>query len=110
MQFVTKTSSLIDLHVMYKNVEIVNTSNTKFLRLTLESTFSWKNHIDTSVSKLSQPVLQSAIKVITIYNPPAGYMIHQMLFEHVAPSANSVKESLPKGPQVYLKPCTEDVH
>jgi hypothetical protein len=53
VQFVTKTSSLIDLHVMYKNKEIVNTCNTKFLGLTLDNTFSWKNHIDTIVPKLS---------------------------------------------------------
>jgi hypothetical protein len=53
MQFVTKSSSLIELHVMYKNKEIANTSNTTFLRLTLNNTFSWKNHIDTIVSKLS---------------------------------------------------------
>jgi hypothetical protein len=35
MQFVTKTSSLIDLHVKYKNKELANTSNTKFLELLL---------------------------------------------------------------------------
>jgi hypothetical protein len=43
MQFVTKSSSLIDLHVKYKNKEIANTSNTKFLGLTMDNTFSWKN-------------------------------------------------------------------
>jgi hypothetical protein len=43
MQFVIKTSSLIDLHVMYKNKEISNTSNTKYLRLTLDNIFSLKN-------------------------------------------------------------------
>jgi mannose/fructose/N-acetylgalactosamine-specific phosphotransferase system component IID len=53
MQFVTKTSSLIDLHVMCKNKEIANTCNTKFLGLTLDNTFSWKNHIDTIVPRLS---------------------------------------------------------
>jgi hypothetical protein len=53
MQFVTKTSSLIDLHVMYKNEEMANTSNTKFFGLTLDNAFSWKNHIDTIVPKLS---------------------------------------------------------
>jgi hypothetical protein len=53
MQFVTKTSSLIDLRVVYKNKEMANTSNTKFLWLTLDNTFSWQNHIDTVVPKLS---------------------------------------------------------
>jgi hypothetical protein len=38
---------------MYKNKEIANTSNTKFLGLTLDNTFTWKNHIDTIVPKLS---------------------------------------------------------
>jgi hypothetical protein len=53
MQFVTKTSSLIDVHVMYKNKEIADASNTKFLGLTLDNTFSWKNHIYIVVPKLS---------------------------------------------------------
>jgi hypothetical protein len=53
MQFVTKTSSLIDLHIKYKNKGIANTSNTKFLGLTLDNTFPWKNRIDTVVPKLS---------------------------------------------------------
>jgi hypothetical protein len=53
MQTVTKTSSLIYLHVMCKNKEIANTCNTKFLGLTLDSTFSWENHVDTIVPKLS---------------------------------------------------------
>jgi hypothetical protein len=53
MQFVTKTSSLIDLHVICKNKEIANTCNTKFLGLTFGRTFSWKNHVDAIVPKLS---------------------------------------------------------
>jgi hypothetical protein len=53
MQFVTKTSSLIDLHVMYKNKDIANTFNIKFLGLTLDNPFSWKNLIDAIAHKLS---------------------------------------------------------
>jgi hypothetical protein len=62
MQFVTKTSSLIDLHVMYKNKEIANTSNTKLHRLTLDNTFSWTNHIDAIVPKLSSACF--AVRVV----------------------------------------------
>jgi hypothetical protein len=39
MKSAAKTSSLIDLHVMYTNKEIANTSNTTFLGLTLDNTF-----------------------------------------------------------------------
>jgi hypothetical protein len=53
MQFVTKTSSLIDLHVMCKNKEMADSCNTTFLRLTSDNTFLWKNHIDTVGPKLS---------------------------------------------------------
>jgi hypothetical protein len=53
MQFITNTNSLIYLHVMYKNKEIANTSNTKFLALTFDNTFSWKNQVETIVLKLS---------------------------------------------------------
>jgi hypothetical protein len=56
MQFVTKTSSLIDLHITYKNKEIENTWNTKFLGLTWDKTFSWKNHMDAIVPKLSSAI------------------------------------------------------
>jgi hypothetical protein len=45
MQFVTKTSSLIDFHVIYKSKEMANTSDTEFLGLTLDNTFYWKNYI-----------------------------------------------------------------
>jgi hypothetical protein len=53
MQFVTKTSSLIDLHVMCKSKKATNTFNTKFLALALDNRFSWKNRVDTIVPKLS---------------------------------------------------------
>jgi hypothetical protein len=53
MQFATRTRSLIDLQIRYKNKEIANTCNVKFLGLTLDSIFSWKNHIDTILPKLS---------------------------------------------------------
>jgi hypothetical protein len=39
MQFITKTSSLIDLNIMHGNKEIVNICNAKFLGLTLETHF-----------------------------------------------------------------------
>jgi hypothetical protein len=69
MQFVIKTSSLIYLHVKYKNKEIADSSNTKFLRLTLDNTFSWKNHIDTIVPKLSSSCFSlRAVKPLFLKN------------------------------------------
>jgi hypothetical protein len=61
MQFVTKTSSLIDLHVMCKNKGIANTCNTKFLGLIVDNTFTWKNHIETIVLKISSACLRSEL-------------------------------------------------
>jgi hypothetical protein len=53
MQFVMKTSSLIDLNIFHGNKKINNVHNTIFLALTPDNTFSWKIHIDTIVLKLS---------------------------------------------------------
>jgi hypothetical protein len=64
MQFVKKTSSLIDLNIFHGNKKINNVHNTKFLGLKLDNTFSWKIHIDTVVLKLS-----SACYVIRTVKP-----------------------------------------
>jgi hypothetical protein len=70
MQFVTKTSSLIDLHEMYKNKETANTSNTKSLGLILDNTFSLENLIDTIVPKLSSACFTvTAVKPFYPKNP-----------------------------------------
>jgi hypothetical protein len=90
MQFVTKTSSLIYLHVMYKNKEMANPSNTKFLRLTLDNTFSWKNHIDTIVSKLSsacftvraakQFLSEKSLRMMVYFSYFHSIMIFRLIF------------------------------
>jgi hypothetical protein len=53
MQFVTESSSLIDLNISHGNKKIANISNTKFLGITLDNTLSWKTHIDMIITKLS---------------------------------------------------------
>jgi hypothetical protein len=53
IQFMTKTKPAVDIHVSYKTNFINNTSSTKFLGLTLDSTLSWKTHTDQLSSKLN---------------------------------------------------------
>jgi hypothetical protein len=65
MQFETTTSSLSK--VKYKNEEIANTSNIKFLGLTLDNTFSWKNHVDAIVPKLSSACF--AVRAVKPFYP-----------------------------------------
>jgi len=48
-QCVTKNISLIDLYVTHENKKIVNICNTKFLGVTLDSSLTWKTHIDTII-------------------------------------------------------------
>ena len=53
MQFVTKNSSPTDFDILHGNKGIAMADNTKFLGLTLDSTLSWKTHIDSMAPKLS---------------------------------------------------------
>jgi hypothetical protein len=53
MQFVTRTSSLLELNIFHGNEKTANSYNTKFLGLTLDNTLSWKVYIDSVVPRLS---------------------------------------------------------
>ena len=44
----------IEMKILYENKQINNTYNTKFLRLIIDSSLSWKVHIDELMSKLNK--------------------------------------------------------
>jgi hypothetical protein len=56
LQFLTKNSHEIDIQVSYDNNKIDNTHNIKFLGLIVDTSLSWKNHIDQLVCKLNKSV------------------------------------------------------
>ena len=45
---------LVNLKIGFKNNFITNSSYTKFLWVTMNNTFSWNNHIDLIMKKLSK--------------------------------------------------------
>ena len=53
LQFWTRNSQTFDLSITSQNNQIINSTNTKFLGLTIEETFSWKCHINHTFSRLS---------------------------------------------------------
>ena len=59
VQFLTKNRQK---HITLMNNQITNSTNTKFLGLTIEETLSWKCHINQTLSRLSSACY--AIKVI----------------------------------------------
>jgi len=62
-QFQTKNSKKLRSNIKLLNNQITNSTNTKFLGLTIEETLSWKWHINQILSRLSSACY--AIKVIT---------------------------------------------
>jgi hypothetical protein len=54
LQFLTKNSRKIDIQVGYENRQIASTYNIEFLRLSMDGSLSWKNHIVQLISKLSK--------------------------------------------------------
>jgi hypothetical protein len=49
MQFISKPKLAVDIHISYKADIINNTGRTNLLGLTLDSTLSWKTHIEHTV-------------------------------------------------------------
>ena len=63
LQFRTKNSQKLDSNITLLNNKITNSTNTKFLGLTIEETLSWKCLINQTLSRLSLACY--AIKFIT---------------------------------------------
>jgi len=62
LQFRIKTSQKLSSNIKLLNNQITDSTNTKFLDLTIEETVSWKCHINHILPRLSSPCY--AIKVI----------------------------------------------
>jgi len=70
MQFISKTNYAVNVNVNYKTNRINNVYYTKFLGLMLDSTLSWKPHIDQLISKLNSAcyVIRSLKSIISLEN------------------------------------------
>jgi hypothetical protein len=66
----TKHKPAVDIRISYKANFINNTNSTKFLDLTLDSTLSWKTHIDQLSSKLNSAcyIIRSLRSIISSKN------------------------------------------
>ena len=64
MQFLSKTNYAVNANINHKTDRISNVYHTKSLGLTLDSTLSWKPHIDQLISKLNS--LKSLIPLETL--------------------------------------------
>jgi hypothetical protein len=53
MQFIIKNTSLSNINTEHENKNIKNVNSVKFLGITIDSTLSWKQHIDTIISKIN---------------------------------------------------------
>ena len=54
LQFVTKKQKEIQQQIVTSNSLITNTNSTKFLGLIIDSTLSWKNHVNELTLKLNK--------------------------------------------------------
>jgi hypothetical protein len=83
LQFLTKNSHELDVHVSYENRQIVNIYNIKFLRLSMDSSLSWKNHIDHLIYKLNKScyVLRSIKSILSLESIKMVYFsyVHSLL-------------------------------
>lgn len=53
LQFSTKNTNIINLHLTYNDSQIFNTNNTKFLGIMIDNKLSWKSYIDFMIPKMN---------------------------------------------------------
>jgi hypothetical protein len=70
VQFMAKPKLAFNIHISYKDNFINDTYSTNFLGLTLDSTLSWKTHIDQLSSKLNSAcfIIRSLRPIISTKN------------------------------------------
>jgi hypothetical protein len=61
LQFVTKKNQRIDTQISFGNKHITNIHSTKLLLLTIDTSLSWKYHIEDFKSKLNKAYLHYKI-------------------------------------------------
>jgi len=84
IQFMAKSKLAIDAHISYKDNPINITSCKNFLGLTLDSTLSWKIHIDQLSSKLNSTcyVIRSLKSVISTRHLLKNNLFFFCVFHH----------------------------
>jgi hypothetical protein len=85
----TKNSSSIDFDIMHGNKKVANVCTTKFLRLTVDNTLSWRTHIDTIIPELStacfamrvvKPFLSQDLLKMVFYSYFYSIMTYALIF------------------------------
>jgi hypothetical protein len=99
MHFTTKSKLAVDIHISHKVNPINNNSSTNFLGLTLDSTLSWKTHIDQLSSKLNSAcyLIRSLKSVISTKNLRTIYfsyvhsiIVYGIIFWGNSPYSNNI--------------------
>jgi hypothetical protein len=62
MHFLTNNNPLNHFDILYKDKEVTTVDSVKFLGLTLDSSLSWKKHVEAVIPKLSAPTF--SIRVV----------------------------------------------
>jgi len=93
MHFTTKSKLAVDVHISHKINPIINTYSTNLLGLTMDSTLSWKTHIDQLSTKLNSAcyVIRSLKSVISTMNLRTIYFsyVHSVMTYSIIFCGNS---------------------
>ena len=99
MQFMIKPNLTVDIHITYKADIINSTSFTNFLGLNLDSTLSWKSHIEKLSSKLNSAwyLIRSLRSIISAKNLRTIYfsyvhsiMMYGIIFWRSSPYSDNI--------------------
>jgi hypothetical protein len=98
LYFATKVNLLNNLNITYRDTQIHNTGNVKFLGLIIDSNLSWKDHINQLAIKLSLAVyairiLSSVVSQESVLMTYYAY-VHSIMFYGIIFWGNSTYSNL----------------
>jgi hypothetical protein len=82
IQFITKSSSTIDMNIDYGIGSVTNITNTKFLVIVIDHTLSWKSHIDQIILTLNAACYE--IRVVKLFMSQDSFqMVYYSYFQSI---------------------------
>ena len=119
IHFITKNNPTLNMKIGYDNKLGPNVLHTKVLGINIDSTLSWKTHIEQLISKLStacyvisKPCISHTILIMIYYSRFHSIMNYSLIFWGNSPSSCKILRELKLlwnvGVEIHVEICSRN--